>query len=380
MAASWRDAAIEKSEAISDAWDVAKAYAGRAAEWVLFGCMFVDILEMLPGNIVPASIANGVLAVQAITLDVAGFGLQSLADHAERSGDEKAANTARRTGTTLIGIMILTLVAVTLPLLWPGTAPYTALADKVLILVRVVMTVIYGHVMHSLRQYAEVRQQQTIDQLRQELQTLRDELARARESFQARLNESSAVLTESLHQELASEFSQIRAGLQTGDNESSTIAELRTSITHIESSLKGEMARLKSMLDRQAQECVQKPAERTQARPMLRALPTNGRIARKMAPQAAPAEKFDARAFVYACLEERADMKLSEIAARAKLAGQELSEATSSRYRKQFFASRESELASLDESSPVVENASLHEPYESSASEQESLQMKASNQ
>ncbi len=179
---SWRDSAIEKSQAISDAWDVVKAYAGRAAEWLLFACMIVDIAEMLPGSIVPVAVANGVLAVQAITLDVAGFGLQSLADHAERLGDERAARKARSTGAVLISIMIATLVSVTLPLLWPALSVYTGPADKVLILVRVVMTVIYGHVMHSLRQYAEVRAQRELEEVRAEVQGLREELVQVREA------------------------------------------------------------------------------------------------------------------------------------------------------------------------------------------------------
>lgn len=40
---------MSKAEAITDAWEVAKAYAGRVAEWVLFLCVIINIIEMLPG-------------------------------------------------------------------------------------------------------------------------------------------------------------------------------------------------------------------------------------------------------------------------------------------------------------------------------------------
>jgi hypothetical protein len=68
------------------------------------------------------------------------------------------------------------------------------------------------------------------------------------------------------------------------------------------------------------------------------------------------AEKFDARAFVYACLQEHPAIKLAEIEHLALAAGQELSQSTASRYRKQFAARGESstmQAASIDESSTM---------------------------
>ena len=62
----------------------------------------------------------------------------------------------------------------------------------------------------------------------------------------------------------------------------------------------------------------------------------------EVVPQTARAEKFDTRAFVFACLKERPDLKLAEIEQLALARNQELSQSTASRYRKQFFAKRES--------------------------------------
>lgn len=147
----WKDRAMSSSEAITDAWDVTKAILARLAEWVLFVCMVMNIIEILPGVVLPALVSNLVLCVQAVTLDVAGFGLASMADHARDNGDEQAARTGKRTSWLLINLMIVTLLLVSIGLLWPMTQTFTAPAEKVLILARVIMTVIYSHVVHSLR-------------------------------------------------------------------------------------------------------------------------------------------------------------------------------------------------------------------------------------
>lgn len=149
----WRDVALEKSEVLTDAWEVSKAYMGRAADWVLFGCMILNILEIIPSIHMPSNVTGGVLAVQAVTLDVGGFALMSLAEHARNQGHEHAAKKADRTAWALVSIMIITLVLVASKTLYPD-AGYISIAnqiDNVLILVRIGMTVVYGKVIHSLR-------------------------------------------------------------------------------------------------------------------------------------------------------------------------------------------------------------------------------------
>lgn len=148
---SWKEAAIERAEGITDAWEVVKAYMGRAAEWVLFLCMIINIIEMLPGVAIAQWILNIVLGVQVVMLDIGGMSLSSMAAHAKEQGDEAAANKADITSKFLIGLMIVTLLLVAAGVLFPVIKPYTDMAEKGLILVRVIMTVIYGHVLHSLR-------------------------------------------------------------------------------------------------------------------------------------------------------------------------------------------------------------------------------------
>ena len=105
----WRDRAIEASEAISDGFEVLKAYGARVAEWILFFCLIANIIEIFPLPEPFASVfGNIVLGVQSVTLDIAGFGLATMGDHARRRGDERAARKASRMGWTLISVMILT--------------------------------------------------------------------------------------------------------------------------------------------------------------------------------------------------------------------------------------------------------------------------------
>lgn len=151
----WRDRAIARSEIVSDAWEVTKAWAARLAEWVLFLCMIVNIIEILPGVKVPPAIVNGTLAVQVVSLDVAGFGLASMGAALRRMGQHTAAQRASVTGRFLIGIMLATLIVVTVGILWPTTLPTVKVIEQILILTRVGMTVIYGHVVHSLRVSSE---------------------------------------------------------------------------------------------------------------------------------------------------------------------------------------------------------------------------------
>jgi hypothetical protein len=150
---TWHITAIEKSQAITDAWSVVKAYAGRAAEPVLFFCMLGNIAQILPGVSLPLACSNLILGIQAVTLDVAGLALSTLAEQAESQGAAQAAKRARLTGYFLIGLMMTTIGLVTVALLWPSLRAYTAPADNVLILVRVLSTVIYSHVVHGLRRY-----------------------------------------------------------------------------------------------------------------------------------------------------------------------------------------------------------------------------------
>ncbi|GAC1694659.1 MAG: hypothetical protein PVS3B3_18880 [Ktedonobacteraceae bacterium] len=169
----WYDTAIERAKVVSETLEVAKAWGAYIAEWVLLLCLIMNIVQMFP--IVPAVVGNVVLVIQAISLDIAGFGLTSMGAHARRNGNQKAALRASVMGWALISLMILTVILVTVPFVWPDTKNFAADCDKFMILLRVIVTVFYGHVVHSVRSDNKTQEIQTAN-LAQEVSTLQKEV------------------------------------------------------------------------------------------------------------------------------------------------------------------------------------------------------------
>ncbi len=188
----WKDDAIAWSEGITDAWEVTKVITGRLAEWILFGCMIANIIGILPGVSLPPLVTNIVMGIQIVTLDIAGFGLATMAENARANGAEKAANEATATAYLLIAIMMLTLVLFTLGIMVPALKPFTSIAENVLILVRVGMIVFYGHVVHSLRRVSAnapaTPKQMTA--LQEELEAQRQEIERLLQHQQQELQQT----------------------------------------------------------------------------------------------------------------------------------------------------------------------------------------------
>ncbi len=155
---SWKQAAMQKAERLTDLWDVTKAWVGRAAEIVLSLCMFAQLIGVLPGVHYWAWVDNFILSIQMIMLDMGAFALHTLAEQARTSGQEEAADKADRLATFLIRLMITTIALIIIGQMAVIFKDYAitiqtvvSYAEMVLILVRVVSTVKYIHTIHSLR-------------------------------------------------------------------------------------------------------------------------------------------------------------------------------------------------------------------------------------
>jgi hypothetical protein len=381
---SWREQAIAKSEGITDAWEVTKTYAGRLADWVLFGCMIYSIIEILPGVSLSTLLTNVVLGVQVVMLDVGGFSLASMAEQARERGDERAARRAACTAWVLISIMILTLLLVTIGLLWPMTRPITDGAEKALILVRVILTVIYGHVIHGLRRASmKARANQTqVEALAQQVETLAatvnqqlyrlsSELSQIEQRVQQQLSSGLS----HLEQQLSAELSSAQENFHRYKNELALLPNMKAHLDHLESSTTEEMRQVKASLDVLQQQVKRSGPQPQPVRPRLHALPAatsnearspRRKTATQSPSQAASAQKFDAKAFVFACLRENPEFKLSEIEQLALSRGQELSQPTVSRYRKLFFARTDESSTMQDESSDESSTMKAEQDDESS--------------
>jgi len=346
--ASWRESALAKSEIITDAWEVTKTYAGRIAEWVLFGCMVMNIIEILPDVTLWPAVSNIVLGTQVVMLDVGGFSLASMGDHARQQGDARTARKASVTGGFLIGIMILTLLLVSIGLLWPSTRTYTNMAEKGLILVRVIMTVIYGHVIHSLRRATTQRQHTTFtEQLTESEQRITEQCTELVQRTAARL---SAHFTEQTERTFGGHpaLTEVANIAETVQAHTHTLAELAALPGLFEQLQQTIHAQVRAVVQQELQAAMEANTEQHRisapntARPKLSVVEANTeyRIANTTPKDQTPAAKsadIDKGAFVRRCLSETPNIRNTDIQRKANEQGITISPAYISEIRQAFF-------------------------------------------
>lgn len=179
----WKDRAITAAETISDTFDVAKAYGAHIANWVLFFCLVANLIEMVsPGF--EALVGLTVVAIQSISLDIAGFGLTAMAASAKSRGDNKSARKANIMGWTLISVMAVTVGLVTLAAFKPDWSSNIAQANQILMFVRVIVTVFYGHIVHQIREEG-VAHENRLAALETEVSTLQGQLQAKQKEVEA---------------------------------------------------------------------------------------------------------------------------------------------------------------------------------------------------
>jgi hypothetical protein len=179
-------------------------------------------------------------------------------------------------------------------------------------------------------------QQTRLDDLTVQVEHLTAELSHLSTNVQDRLHESANVLASNLQLQLATELAAMKESLQRDGEKLAHRAPVKAQ-QHRET-------RTTQPLEGQ----ITASGQTAQKRPLLRALPIPGSES-KQEKQVA----FDARAFVFSCLQDQPGAKLAEIESAARAHGHELSQATISRYRKQFLAHRESTILASDESSTM---------------------------
>jgi len=354
---------FKQSNYITDFWNWFMTLMSKAAEMVLFGTVLYSGYQLLPGvPHVPATIDAAVFVIQQGALDIGGMGLLKLAKRAGLPRDAFP----MRLGVALVVLMILNVALAsikhTLPMIPDGV--FVGI-ETVLLIARAIVAVLFGHAIHALREeYGE----STItikdaNELQQRIAELSAELAQVQQSFQQRLRESSATIEKNFHQQLSTQLSQVHESFQQYQDVLALLPNLQAQLQHIESATAEEIRRVRASLEKQLQSQRASPRKRGEP-PVLRALPAieqesleartrRVKDAHQPATQALAEEKFDARAFVFACLEENPDLKLSEIGQLAFSRGRELSQPTASRYRKQFFARGESSTVVDSESSAM---------------------------
>lgn len=337
-----RDRAIALAGRVADVWDVVIAWGAGVATWVLYLCLILNIVELFWA---PALLANGVLVVQSITLDIAGLGLGSMASHAERSGHEKTAKYAKNMSRWLISLMVITVALISAKQIQAlqFTFVYITWAETVLVLVRVITTVFYGHVVKSIREVnvstpAPIPLNQAIDFLKR--------LEEIEERFKNLSAQTSTTAIENLQEQLKLQSEQIKnlvvevqqsRALNTLNHPVATFTEpapvpatsttLSATTTATEPSSTQVKPRNEPIL-----------LHRVQATDTSRTIqaPNTDRAASEAPAASSSKQSFNKTAFVLDCLRENPAMTPTEIKERAAKLNQTISDPIISMARKDF--------------------------------------------
>jgi hypothetical protein len=374
----WQQTWFVESNWISISTKWLLTFGGKAARLTLIICTLYMSAELYPGVKLPPGLNLAVFILLSAALDMGGLGLSQIAKTARAQGNIDGAERGERLSKWLIGIMIAGMVTISLENaanmvkiaadIKNYVQIFWTLVEIVLSIARMVCAVNYGHVVHALEHGVERNQVQVqaerearqaeIERIQRDLQEaqrtasetqsrLQRDLREAREGQETAIAQLSC-LQESLNQSLQNGTS-MQASMT--EMELAMQAKLQATMQAARVQMQAEMKAQQEKLQAEAQATqVQLQAEIAdlkRANVQLKAQQKEQvKVPTKPELHAVPS-KFDAREFVFSCLRREANLKLAEIAKLASMQGQELSETTISRYRKEY-----------RESSPGVENES----------------------
>jgi len=144
---TWKDL-LRDSSWVTIAWDWFMTFLSRAAESVLWVTMVFSCYQLIPGAPQPpASVSNGVFICQFIALDVGGVGLNKLA---QRQGLGRSSY-VRMIASILIAVTLITVAYAGLAHVFPLDPTVTKAVEVTLVVIRSMMTVLYGQAIHDLK-------------------------------------------------------------------------------------------------------------------------------------------------------------------------------------------------------------------------------------
>jgi len=327
---------VLQSNYITDFWNWLLTLLSKSAELVLFGSILYSSYQLIPGvPAVPAGIDAFLFLIQQAALDIGGMGLLKLA---KRAGLPRN-SFPMQVGVTLVVLMILNVVLATIKHALPMVPDVVfVVAEALLLIIRAIMAVLFGHAIHALREeYGDsmitVKEAQ---ELEAQFDELAAELAQLAQNLQGQSNASSSGLAQNL-QHLAKSLASLQETMQQHQDVLAFIPSLQVRLQEQEQVYQEELRQLHAALDAHKQR---------DERPVLRVVSSISPKASEI--NAARSNGFNARAFVFTHLQANPDLKLADLEQFAKEQGQELSQSSISRYRKQFFASSASSLASTN--------------------------------
>ena len=200
---------LARSNYVTAITDWFMGFAGKWAELVLYGTVLYSCAELYPGVYLPAGLSLVVFLVQLGALDIGGLSLAKLAKQAREDGNAAGAVNAERLSKWLIGIMLVGVVTVGLEHALPVTLPTWIITsiNVLLVVARSICAVLYGRVVHDLKQ--EITVHRPSDLSHQLSEKFSSELTAAldlvRQEFSNQVSERSQMFSHQLS-ELSREF------------------------------------------------------------------------------------------------------------------------------------------------------------------------------
>jgi hypothetical protein len=321
---------LVRSNYVTAITDWFMGFAGKWAELVLYGTVLYSCAELYPGVHLPAGLSLAVFLIQLGALDIGGLSLAKLARQARADGNAAGATNAETLSKWLIGIMLVGVVVVGLEHALPVPLPGWIITsiDVLLVVARSICAVLYGRVVHDLKQEM-VRMMPVAD---------------AQATFTEHLSELSATMERTLAARIAeTEQRMSERWSETVQSLERTVTERieRTSADHQAMPDLSELATLPAQLERQAQ------AAQAQMRTMIQEMKAalEGSLTR---PRLALVERtanvsantnesgFDKAAFVRQMFSEHPEMRNADIQRKAAELGVNISPAYISELRKAF--------------------------------------------
>ena len=212
---------LARSNYVTAITDWFMSFAGKWAELVLYGTVLYSCAELYPGVHLPAGLSLAVFLVQLGALDIGGLSLGKLAKQARQEGNVAGAGQAATLSKWLIGIMLVGVVTVGLEHALPVALPdvVTVSIDVVLVVARSICAVLYGRVVHDLKQDI------TIHQANELSQQVKNELSTGFDLLRQELSNQLSATLELTRQELRSQASELSQGLNTQGSQLATIQE-----------------------------------------------------------------------------------------------------------------------------------------------------------
>lgn len=192
-----------RSNYITAVWNWFMMLAGKASEPVLFGSVLYSGYQLVPGVPQPTPGLNAIAFVtQQAALDIGGMGLIKLT----KDESPEKFKFARWTGIALITLMVVNMIVATANRVFPVPAQIIQITEGILLIIRSVMAVLFGHAIHTLK---ESKPEQDIDVEIDEIvnQAVQSEVQHLRTFYESRIGDLEQSLSSLKGEFLASQES-----------------------------------------------------------------------------------------------------------------------------------------------------------------------------